>query len=439
MDRELLLELAAIVVLVLANGLFALAEFSIISSRLSRLAQKSAEKKWGATRARKLRSDPERFLASIQVGITLVTALMGVFSGATIVAKIEAALMHSPWQWVVESATTLAMGLVVVGITILSVVIGELVPKYIALSYPERFARYVAAPAGVFIKLTAPFSRMLSWQANAIVRMLGFKRSDSHHHVTEEEINVMVLEGKRRGVFDETEHEFIRSVFDFADSTARRAMTPRPDVIALDRTADPEAILRTITEQGYSRYPVYEETIDKVIGVIHTKDLIERRVDLGRIDLGALIRPALFVPDSMPLPRLLKEFQRGRNHMAIVLDEFGGTAGIITIEDILEELVGEIQDEYDAEPAPIARLSESSLFADGDVWPGDANELIDSHLPEDEHDTLAGLLLEALGRLPDKYEAVNIADARLTVLAKSENRILRLKVEKISSEATPRA
>jgi len=431
-NRELFFELAAIVVLVIANGLFSLAEFAIISSRPSSLAQKSAEKKRGAGRARKLRSDPERFLASIQVGITLVTALLGVFSGATIVSEVRDLLAGSSWKWVTDSATTIAMVLVVVGITILTVVIGELVPKYIALSFPERYARYVAVPAGLFIKLTAPFSRLLSWQANGIVRLLGLKRSDNYHHITEEEINLMLLEGKRRGVFDDTEHEFVRSVFDFADSTARRAMTPRPDVIALDRSAEPADILKVITEQGYSRYPVYEESIDQVIGIIHTKDLIERRVDLSRIDLGTLIRPALFVPDSMPLPRLLKKFQRGRNHMAIVLDEFGGTAGIITIEDILEELVGEIQDEYDTEPAPITRQSETSLFADGDVWPGDANEVIDSHLPEEEHDTLAGLIMETLGRLPEKGEAVEIADTRLTVLSKSENRILRLRVEKIS-------
>ena len=431
MDRDLIIELIAIILLVIANGLFALAEFSVISSRLSRLAQKAADRKWGASRARKLRSDPDRFLASIQVGITLVTALLGVFSGASVVDRVHVWLSTSPTLWIVKYATPIAVGLVVMGITVLSVVVGELVPKYIALSFPERYARYVAVPAGIFIKLTAPFSRLLSWMANSIVRMLGLKKTD--HHVTEDEINQMLLEGTRRGVFEDTEHEFVRSVFDFADSTARRAMTPRPDVIALERSADSAVILSIIREQEYSRYPVYEDTIDRVVGTIHTKDLLDPKVDLNEIDLGPLLRPVLFVPDSMPLTKLLKDFQRGRNHMAIVLDEYGGTAGIITIEDILEEPVGEIQDEYDTEQAPLVRQSETTLYADGDVWPGDANELIDSHLPEDEHDTLAGLIMKTLGRLPDKYETVDIADARLTVLAKSENRIVRLKVEKLSS------
>lgn len=432
MDRELVLELAAILVLVIANGLFALAEFSIISSRVSRLAQKKAERKWGAERARKLRADPDRFLASIQVGITLATAMLGVFSGATIVVKVETWLMQAPWNWVVDSATSLALGMVVVGITILSVVLGELVPKYIALSYPERYARYVAGPAQFFITFTAPFSRLLSWLASSIVRLLGFKRSDTHHHVTEDEINQMLLDGRHRGVFDDTEQEFIRSVFDFADSTVRRAMTPRPDVIAIERSANPSDILQLILQEGYSRYPVYEETIDKVVGILHSKDLMARTVELDKVTLAGLMRVPAFVPDSMPLPTLLSEFQRGRNHMAIVLDEFGGTAGIITLEDIIEELVGEIQDEYDTEAAPIVKHSSMLLYADGDVWPGDANELIDSHLPEEGHDTLAGLIMSTLGRLPHKHETVAIADAHLTVLAKRGNRILRLKVEKIA-------
>jgi len=434
MDRELVLELVAILVLVAANGLFALVEFSVISSRVSRLAQKKAERKWGADRARKLRANPDRFLASIQVGITLVTAFLGVFSGATIVAKVELLLTQVHWNWVVESATSIAVGIVVVGITILLVVLGELVPKYIALSYPERYARYVAAPAQFFITLTSPFSRLLSWTARSIVLLLGFRRADTHHHITEEEINQMLLDGRHRGVFDDTEQEFIRSVFDFADSTARRAMTPRPDVIAIERSAHPTDILALILREGYSRYPVYEETIDKVVGILHSKDLMSRTVELDKVTLAGLMRPPLFVPDSMPLPRLLRDFQRGRNHLAVVLDEFGGTAGIITLEDIIEELVGEIQDEYDTEAAPIVKHSGTTVYVDGDVWPGDVNELIDCHLPEDEHDTLAGLIMEALGRVPRQHETVAIADARLTILAKYENRILRLKVEKISEK-----
>lgn len=437
MDSNLIIELLAILVLVAANGFFALAEFSIISSRHSRLQQKKAEHKWGAGRAEKLQSNPDRFLASIQVGITLVAALLGVFSGATVVAQLELVLSQSALPWVAESATSIAMALVVLGITGLSVVLGELVPKYIALSFPERYARYVAGPASFFVNLTAPFSKLLSGLANLIVRLLGIKRADGGQAITEEEINQMLLDGRRRGVFDDTEQEFIRSVFDFSDSTVRRALTPRPDVIAFDRSTGSKQILDTILEHGYSRYPIYDESIDKVTGIIYVKDLIDRKMDLDSIDLSRLMREPLFVPDSMPLPRLLKEFQKGQNHLAIVLDEYGGTAGIITLEDILEELVGEIQDEYDAEAAPIVKLSDTALYADADVWPGDANEVIDSHLPEDSHDTLAGLIMEALGRLPNVHETVEIADVRLTILAKDQNRMLRLKLQKTEDKSDP--
>jgi putative hemolysin len=432
-DSKLVIELLAVLLLVGANGLFSLAEFSIISSRITRLAQKKEEGKWGADRAHKLREDPDRFLASIQVGITLVAALLGVFSGATMVSRFEALLAQAGWPWLAESSKSMAMVLVVLGITVLSVVLGELVPKYIALSFPERFARYVAPPVNLFIYLTNPFSRLLSSMANLIVRLLGFSRATGAQQITEEEINQMLLEGRRRGEFDVTEQEFVRSVFDFSDSTVRRAMTPRTDVIAFKLAIDPKLILATIIEHGYSRYPIYEESIDKVTGVIYTKDLISREVDLQKIDLAQLARPPLFVPDSMPLPNLLKEFQKGHIHLAIVLDEYGGTAGIITLEDILEELVGEIQDEYDTEAAPIVKHSDTVIYADADVWPGDANEIIESHLPEDSHDTLAGLIMEELGRLPRAEETIKIADVRLTILTKDDNRILRVKLERFET------
>ncbi len=434
MSHNLWFEVVAILILVGANGFFALAEFSVISSRASRLARNRDDGMWGAARAEKLKAEPDRFLASVQVGITLVAALLGVFSGATVVVQLERIFAQSAWIWLADSATSVAMVIVVVGITVLSVVLGELVPKYIALSNPERYARYVAGPINLFVALTAPFSRLLSWLANSAVRLVGIKRASGQQQVTEEEINEMLLDGRRHGVFDVTEQEFVRSVFDFSDSTVRRALTPRTDVIAINRVAGPDTILDTIIEHGYSRYPIFEETIDRVVGIIYTKDLIDRKTDLQHIDLAALMREPLFVPDSLPLPKLLREFQTGRGHMAVVLDEYGGTAGVITLEDILEELVGEIQDEYDVEAAPIVKHSDTMLYADGDVWPGDVNEVIDGHLPETEHDTLAGLIMDTLGRLPEKKEAVEIADVRLTILSKDKNRILRLRVEKIPTE-----
>lgn len=431
MEIPLWVELLAIVLLILANGAFSLAEFSIIASRKSRLRQKIAERKTGAARALSLRENPERFLATIQVGITLVGAMVGVFSGATIVDKIAVGIGLVPMPAVAAAARPISVGLVVVAITVLSVVLGELVPKYLALSFPERYARFIARPISIFIKVTSLFTRLLSGSAQLIVRALGVRKSTDESAITEEEINQMIVEGKEKGTFDETERDFVRSVFDFADSNVSRAMTPRTDVIAFERDTSFPDILAVIREQGYSRYPVYAKTIDDVVGVIYSKDLLTADTSAGDFSLDKLIRPPFFAPSSMPMPKLLKEFQKGKNHLAIVLDEYGGTDGIITLEDILEELVGEIQDEYDAEAAPLVKHSDSVAYANGTVWPGEVNEFLNVHLPEEHVDTLAGLFIDEVGHVPEKHEAVQIADARLTVLAKQDNRILRLKVEKI--------
>jgi len=434
MESGLVIELLAIIALVLANSFFALSEFSVIASRPSRLSQEKSQGKIGASRVEKIRANPERFLAAIQVGITLVGALLGVFTGATIVRQLEVYFGQSSVVFISESATTVSVVLVVLVITVLSVVLGELVPKYIALSSPERYARILAAPVSFFIKLTAPFSRLLSGVSALIVRLLGVKRDSGQQQVTEDEINQMIVDGRRRGVFDLTEQHFIRSVFEFSDGTVSRALKPRTDVIGIEQSTPPDKILDLIVGNGYSRYPIFEGTIDKVVGIIYTKDLVESRSDLNRIDLTKLLREPLFVPDSMPLPKLLALFQKGRNHLAIVLDEFGGTAGIITLEDVLEELVGEIQDEYDTEAAPIVQQSSTVVYANGEVWPGEVNELLQSHLPEDDVDTLAGLYMETTGRLPEKNESVQIADVCLTILAKDRNRILRLKLERTEQD-----
>ncbi|HUV31755.1 MAG TPA: hemolysin family protein [Acidobacteriota bacterium] len=432
MDSRLLIELLAILALVLANGFFALSEFSVIASRRSRLLQKAQRGKMGATRAVRLYQNPERFLATVQVGITLVGALLGVFSGVTVVEKLRVCLAASSIEIISQAAKPLSVVLVVLAITGLSVILGELVPKYVALSFPERFARYVSGPITVFVRLTSFFSRFLATVSVLLVRLFGIRRAHTERGVTEDEINLMLVEGKETGVFDQTEQEFVRSLFEFSDSTVRRAMKPRADVVGFDIGVDPEAMVKAIVKHGFSRYPVFDGTIDKVIGVIYAKDLIGVDTRAEGFSLRRLLRKPLFVPDSMLLPTLLKDFQKGKNHIALVLDEFGGTFGIITLEDILEELVGEIRDEYDAEAAPIVKHSDAIAYASGTVWPGDINEVLDSRLPEDAAETLAGLFIDTVGRFPGKHESVQIADVRLTVLAKDENRILRLKLEKVA-------
>ena len=435
MEFPLWIELLAILLLVLFNGFFSLAEFSVIASRKSRLHQKIVDGKPGARKALRLRAEPERFLATIQVGITLVGAMVGVFSGATILQELVSWLVLLPIPGLEQFAQPIALVIVVVGVTVLSVVLGELVPKYLALAFPERYARLVARPITAFVKLTSPFTKILSSVSRLFVRILGVKGGADENAVNEEEINQMIIEGSEQGLFDETEKAFVRSVFDFADSTVSRAMTPRTDVIGIEKSATSEEILKVILDNGYSRYPIFDKSIDDVIGLIYTKDLLKRDMQLSDIQLDKIMRKPFFVPNSTLLSNLLREFQKGKNHLAIVLDEYGGTDGIITLEDTLEELVGEIQDEYDTEAAPIVKHSDRVAYADGSVWPGEINELLACRLPEDHVDTLAGLFIDTVGHVPEKHESVLIGDAVLTVLAKDQNRVTRLKVEKLESNA----
>lgn len=433
MHATLPLELLAILLLILANGFFALSEFSIIASRTTKLKKLAAEGHRGAATAEKIHRKPDRFLATIQVGITMVGTLAGVVGGATIVSQLETTLRGLPIKYIAGAATPIAVAIVAIAITITSVVLGELVPKYLALSHPESYARHVAGPTRIFIAITSVFSTALSRAARRIVSLLGVKHDSARGAVTEEEINLMILEGKEKGIFDETEEQLVKSVFEFADMTVRRALTPRTDVVAIEINADPKEILKLIIDNEYSRFPIYEKHLDHIVGVLCTKDIIIHKLDPHLIILKDLVRKPLFVPDSMPLSQLLRLFQRKKVHIAIVLDEFGGTAGIITLEDILEELVGEIQDEYDTEQPSLVKHSETVAYAEGSVWPGEINELMDSNLPEDKAETLAGLFIDHLGRLPEKDETVTIADMVISVLEREDNRLARLKLQKVVS------
>ncbi len=433
MESRLILELLAIMVLILANGFFALSEFSIIASRKSKLRQDVEDKKPGAAIAEKLYNKPDKFLASIQIGITLFGTLAGVFGGATLVKQLEEWLNNVPIDFISSTSGTIAVAIVAITITIVAVLFGELVPKFLALSQPEKFARHVARPVNIFVIITSIFATALSSSANFIVRLFGVKHEKSRSPITEEEINMMIFEGRQKGVFDATEEKLIKSVFDFADSTVKRAMTPRTDVIGVELTTSVDKIINLIIEHGYSRYPVYEKDLDNIIGILYVKDIIVQKLNPELIIVKDLCHTATFVPDSMPLSKLLNELQLTKKHMAIVLDEFGGTAGIITFEDIIEELVGEIRDEYDFESEPLTKHSENVAYAEASVWPGAVNELINCNLPEDDVDTLAKLFIDTLGKLPENDDTIVVADVKMTALQIENNRILKIKIEKIEN------
>lgn len=424
------LELLAIFVLILANGFFAASEFALIASRKSRILNLARKGDKRAARTRQFLKKPEKFLAAIQVGITFIATLAGVFSGATLVRSVVPYIRDIPVPAISKAAHPISIGIVVVLISILTVVIGELIPKYVALSNPEKIAIRVTRPISIFSRVTFVLVGILIGTAKLILRLFGYARLPERSHITEDEINILISEGTEKGVFDKTEQKLIRSVFHFTDTTVRQAMTPRVDIVAIQTDWPQQKVFEIMTKTGYSRYPVYDDTLDQIQGIVYTKDLISV-MTLGEvIILKDIIRKPLFVPDSMPLTTLLRRFQKRKKHIAIVLDEFGGTAGLITLEDILEEIVGEIQDEHDQDQPEFVAHSDKVAFAAATFRVDELNEAFNVNLPLDVSDTLGGLMVEEFGRIPGLSDQVDIHGLKFTILEMEGSRIKRLRVEK---------
>ena len=430
---HLYLEIIAILLLIAANGFFSLSEFSIIASRRSRLKRLAREGNRPAERAFKILSRPESFLATVQVGITFVGIMAGVFSGMTLVNHLDGIMNQIPVEFIQKSSKPISSILIAALVTFFSVVLGELVPKYIALSKPERIASSVSGPILIFIKASFFLVKILSGTAKGFIRLIGIKKLPDRGALTDEEINLLVAEGREKGVIDATEERLIHSVFDFTDTTARQAMTPRTDIVGIDIEDSTEQIIKTVTEHGFSRYPVYQKTMDNIVGVLYTKDIIEVLQHSGTIVLNDIIRKPLFIPDSMKLDVLLKTFQQKKVHAAIVLDEFGGTAGIISLEDLLEEIVGEIQDEFDTEQREFVKKSENLAFVAGSLRVDELNDYFKTRFPEDGPDTVGGLIFETLGRPGNKGEEITIEQVKFKILEVEGNRMKRFRVEKVAA------
>jgi len=425
------LEILAILLLIVANGFFSLSEFSIIASSRSRLKRLAREGNKSAESAFKMRTRPESFLATVQVGITFVGIMAGVYGGMTIVNHVSPLIAKIPVDFIADSAKAISSIVVAIIITFTAVVLGELVPKYLALSNPEKIASKLSGPISIFIKFSSFLVRVLTGMAHLCMKLIGVKyTADSSMH-TEEEINLIIAEGREKGVFDATEQEMIHSVFDFTDTTARQAMTPRTDIVGIDINEDTREIIKKITAYGYSRFPVYEKRLDKIVGILYTKDIIKILQHSNLIVINDIIRKPLFIPDSMMLNTLLKTFQHKRVHVAIVLDEFGGTAGLITLEDLLEEIVGEIHDEFDIDQREFVKNSDNLAFVAASLRVDELNDQFGTKLPEDDSDTIGGLVFENLGHPAEKGEEVIIENLKFSVLEVEDNRMKRLSVEKI--------
>lgn len=425
------IELLAILALIIANGFFAASEFALIASRKSRIKNLARQGDKRADRTRLLLQHPDRFLATIQVGITFIATLAGVFGGATLVDNLVPVIQKVPIETISNAAHLIAIIIIVVLISTLSVVLGELIPKYIALGDPERIALAVTRPISIFSRVTFFLVGFLSLSARAILRLSGHKKLPERSHITEEEINILISEGAEKGVFDKTEQRLIKSVFDFTDTMVRQAMRPRVEIVGVRSDLPQETIVEIMATTGYSRYPVFRDSLDQIEGVVYTKDLIQLLALGDVIILKDIIRKPLYVPDSMRLTTLLQKFQKSKTHIAVVLDEFGGTAGLITLEDILEEIVGEIQDEHDEDQPEFVAHSDTVAFASALYRVDELNDEFGVDLPRNVADTLGGLIVQELGRMPALSEQIVIGNVKFTILEMEGSRLMRVRVEKV--------
>ena len=434
---NLIWKLLLLVLLILINAFFAMSEIAVISLNESKIKKQAEEGHRKARRVLRLITDPAAFLSTIQVGVTLAGFLASASAAQTFVDRFADVLMG--WFSAPESArgtlSTVAMVVITLIMSYFSLVFGELVPKRIAMKNPERISFAVTGILLGLKTLMTPVVKVLTWSTNLVVRLFGIDPHEEDRNVTEEEIRLMVDVGEESGVIEESQKEMINNIFEFDDITAGEIMTHRTDITALESTDSIEQAVQVSMAEGFSRIPVYNDDLDNVVGIVYIKDLLGY---IGRdvpadATVAAVMRPATFVPESKKCGQLFTEMTEKRVQMAVVVDEYGGTAGIVTMEDLIESIVGNIQDEYDNEEEDIEQLSDTVFTIDGTTNIEEVSELLDRPMPEGPYDTLAGLLLDQLGHIPapDEHPTVEVAHVQFTVESVDERRIDKVRAEKL--------
>jgi putative hemolysin len=425
------LDVAAIIVLILVNAFFSAAELSIIAVRKSRLAQLISEGDRMASTVAAFKEEPGRFLATAQIGITVVASMASVIGGAAAVRYLEPLLRNVLPAPVSRWTEALALTATVILISYCTLVIGELVPKSLALRYSERLAYFCARPLDRLSVLAGPLVKTLTVSTDAVLWFFGQHVSGQEAFISEEELKHMVHEGTQRGIFDEAERDLIHSVFEFTDTSVREVMVSRSEVHAVEASVPLPDILKRLVDTGFSRMPVFHGDLDHVIGIVHIKDLLREVEKPQPATLGSIMHPAFFVPDSMQISDLLRELQSRRTHLAMVVNEFGTIIGLVTIEDLLEEIVGEIRDEFDIdEEQPVQELSDGSLLVEGSFPLDTLKERYGTPFEETpNYRTVAGFVLAQLKRIPKGGEAITASGYKMTVVVLDGRRLSKIRIE----------
>jgi CBS domain containing-hemolysin-like protein len=440
MDLGLVLRLAAVLALVVANGFFVAAEFALVSARSTRIDELADSGDRLARRAQTAQRDLDQAISGTQLGITLASLGLGWIGEPAVASSLEPLFVASGFSTSPGAIHTTAIIIAFLLITYLHIVLGELAPKTVALLRPEAVSRYVAGPLLTFNRIMWPGIWLLNGSARfflKLIRVPMVPHGLEHAH-SPDEIEILVRESRREGIVEEDEQAMIEGVFELTRTMTREVMTPRPDIVAVESTALPDRILEIVEESGFSRLPVIEDSLDEIIGIVVVKDLLSELMGEQPSTQTAreVMREAVFVPDTKAIDDLLAELRARKTHMAVVVDEFGGTDGIVTLEDLLEEIVGEIYDEHDVDEQSISVDRAGQVAIDGGYSVSDLLDRLDLEevLEAERYDTVAGFIIGELGRIPEEGDRVSLGAATLEVIELTDHRITRVQIHGISEE-----
>lgn len=434
-DLWLLVNLFLIVLLLFSNGFFVASEFALVSVRKTRLQQLANEGNKDAKFALDSTDHIDRSIAAVQLGITISSIGLGWVGESTLVGMVEPIFYFLPESARAFATHSLAVTIAFALITLLHVVVGELMPKSIALQNPEKTTLIIAKPMYAIVRIFKPFIWILNGLGNFLLSLMKVPPAGSTHLVcSAEELDMLIDESHKEGVLNDTEKEILQNVFKFSDTLAKEIMVPRPDVLALDINLKHDALVKIVLESQYTRYPVYEEDLDHIIGILHVKDIYPLIYADKTINLKELLREPILVPETMTIDNVMLEFKEKKSQIAVIMDEFGCLSGIVTLEDILEEIFGDVQDEFDEEEADIRQIYEDEYIANAMMRIDEFNEYFGTNFEDEDNETIGGFVVKHLGHIASGNDSVDIENFNFKVLEVDGARIVKLKIKKLLIE-----
>ena len=424
-------QILALIILVLFNAYFAASEMAYISLNDNKIAKDAKNGNKKAKKIKKMLNNPSKFLSTIQIGITLAGFLSSAFAADTFASKLAPILNDWLPSLGINFWQTFSIIIITIILSFFTLIFGELVPKRLAMKYSEKIAYSTISFISFISVIASPFVKLLSSVTNFISKLFGVSENEEKI-VTEEEIRMMIDEGQQKGAIEKAEKDLINNVFQLNDITASEIMTHRTEIFAIEVNDNLYELLDKIDEYKYSRIPVYEKTIDEIVGILFLKDILKAMSKGTKIEIKQIMRKAYFVPESIPIDELFKDMQTNKQQLAIVIDEYGGTSGLVTMEDILEELVGNIFDEYDDEELEYKQIDENTYLVEGNMPLYELKRLLATNFKDGDYDTISGYIIDKLGKIPAQGEKISVEDNKFiyNIEEVEDNKIKWVKIVK---------